>query len=337
MATRDDVARLAGVSPSTVSYVISGERSITPSTRDRVREAMRQLQYTPNAYARGLAGARSNIIALHYPYSPHGLSVTELEYVAAVADASRRRGYHLLLWSNPMDDLDGLRRQIKEGIAGAVLLMEVVASDQRIALLRASDVPFAAIGRPDNSVGVSYVDDDFDSLVEQALDHLSELGHRRVGFVYQVDEGYGRGAGPLTRIRTALDTYARRHELEPVAVPAAPTGEGGREALDTLMSRSPRPTGLIIFAEEAITGLVRAAITGGTRIPEDLAIVALSISDVVAEASNPPLTTVSPPVPVLAELAVDFLVDVVEGREKGARQRLVSPVLTVRGSSMPRP
>ena len=97
MATRDDVARLAGVSPSTVSYVISGRRTISDATKAKVLSAMRELNYTPDAFAQGLAGSRRGILALHFPTSVDGYSSTEFEYVTAAMERARALGAEVLL------------------------------------------------------------------------------------------------------------------------------------------------------------------------------------------------------------------------------------------------
>ena len=93
-----DVARAAGVSRSTVSYVLSGARPISEATRERIIRVMRELDYTPNVLAQGLAGKRAGIIALLHPPGEQGLNLTEFEYIQTAAEQVRADGYHLLLW-----------------------------------------------------------------------------------------------------------------------------------------------------------------------------------------------------------------------------------------------
>lgn len=333
MATRDDVARLAGVSASTVSYVISGQRTISQATRDKVQRAMRELDYTPNAFARGLAGSQGKIFALHYPYSPLGLSVTEFEYVAAAANAARIRGYHLMLWSNPAEDLDGLRSLVNENLVDGVILMEVEPSDARIALLAASKTPFVTIGRPMNQEGVNFVDDDFEALVRLAVDHLADQGHESIAFLHSSAEAHQRGRGPLRRIATALDDYGRRRKLHVADLAVPQNVAGGHQAFAALGRQTQPPTAVIAFNEAALPGLIAAAAAARVHIPDELAIVALSVSDSVAEATVPPLTTVSPPAAELAQRAVEILTDMVQRRTTRLQQDLVTPRLTVRASS----
>jgi DNA-binding LacI/PurR family transcriptional regulator len=332
-ATRDDVARLAGVSSSTVSYAISGRRTISAATRQRVERAMAELNYTPNAFARGLAGARGGILALHYPYGRRGVTSSEFEYVAAATDRARHRGYHLLLWSNPIDDVEGLGSLVSEGLVDGVILMELTAHDDRVAVLSRSRLPFTNIGRPDEADGLWFVDADYEALVRVAVDHVADLGHRRVFFLSQAVQSPERGSGPLARATAALARPARDRRLEVETHLAENSVPGGREAFSAFDSSPLRPTAVIAFNEMALAGFVQAAATAGRLIPADVTVVALSIGDLAAEMTSPPLTTVTPPGAEIAAAAVDDLVDRIEGRRVEAPQVLVRPRLTVRGTS----
>ena len=190
MATRADVAKLAGVSTSTVSYALSGERPISKSTRLRIEAAMRELGYTPNALASGLAGRRSRIIALLFPSGPRIIATTDMEYVIAAADAARERGYNLVVWTTGDSALDEVHRLSGTGLVDGVLLMEVLLQDERVHHLQAAGVPLAlaisvalvdpfladlAILRPAQGVGVRG-----HQRVGECLDHLpQQIGTRR--------------------------------------------------------------------------------------------------------------------------------------------------------------
>ncbi|MBD8139161.1 LacI family DNA-binding transcriptional regulator [Frigoribacterium sp. CFBP 13605] len=336
-ATRDDVARLAGVSSSTVSYAISGRRTISVATRRRVEAAMAELNYTPNAFARGLAGARGGILALHYPYGRRGVTSSEFEYVAAATDRARERGYHLLLWSNPIDDVEGLGSLVSEGLVDGVILMELTARDDRVAVLSRSRLPFTNIGRPDDVEGLWFVDADYDSLARQAVDHLADLGHRRVFFLGQSIRAPERGSGPLDRTTRALRGPADERGLSLETHAATDSVPGGRRAFDAFAASTARPTAVLAFNEMALAGFVQAAAAAGRSIPDDLTVVALSIGDLAAEMTSPPLTTVNPPGADIAAAAVDDLVDRIEGRRHDAPHVLVAPRLVVRGTSAAAP
>ena len=332
-ATRDDVARLAGVSSSTVSYAISGRRTISVATRRRVEAAMAELNYTPNAFARGLAGSRGGILALHYPSGSRGVTSSEYEYVAAATDRARERGYHLLLWSTPVDDVEGLASLVSEGLVDGVVLMELTAVDDRVPVLTKARVPFTNIGRPDDVDGLWFVDADYEALGRLAVGHLVDLGHRRAFFLSQRVGPRERGSGPLARASRALHGAAAEQGLALDVHEAVVTVAGGRRAFDSFWASSSRPTAVVAFNETALAGFVQGAALAGCAVPRDVSVVALSIGDLAADMTSPPLTTVSPPGVELASAAVDHLVDRLEGLRHDAPHLLVAPQLMVRGSS----
>ncbi len=326
MATRDEVARRAGVSSSTVSYVISGQRPISAATRERVHQAMRDLDYTPNAFARGLAGSRRGLVALHYPPTTHGLSSSSFEYISAAAERSRDRGYHLLLWTNPIDDAAGLHSLVGQQLVDGVILMEVRPEDPRIAVLQASGTPFVTVGRPADIEGVAYVDDDFDSLADQTIDHLADLGHRRVMLLTSAH---------TVRVIRAMEVRARQRGVQLALAHNEDSVRGGREAFARLRAMDPAPTAVATASETALLGLYHAAALAGVRIPDDLSVVGLAVGTVGAEMLLPELTTVSPPSTRMSTTAVDVLADMIEGKVADVPQSLLAPTLMVRASSAP--
>jgi DNA-binding LacI/PurR family transcriptional regulator len=337
VATRADVARLAGVSTSTVSYAMSGVRPITEETRQRIQAAMRELGYTPNALASGLAGRRSRIIALLFPSSPRGIASTDMEYVIAAADAARERGYHVLVWTTSEGDLDEVRRLSSTGLVDGVLLMEVKLDDERVSLLRSAGVPLALIGRVAEPSDLAYADADFDRIAELAVQHLAGLGHRRIGLlnapVRLVDLGYGA----CLRVARGVAEAADRAGLELVTLSCEHAAPAGREALDELLARSPRMTGVITFNWEATVGLMQRAQARGLAIPERLSV--LSVANVAGqeEITIPALTTICPPAPQIGRNAALALIDRLEHPDAAPAQILLAEALVERGSTGPAP
>ncbi len=335
MTTRKDVALLAGVSPSTVSYVISGERAISQETRERVERAMRDLDYTPNAIARSLAGARKCIVAIHFPSQAGGLHTTQFEYLSAAAQRARTHRFNTLLWTEDVEDIGALRELIGSRMLDGLLLMEVRIEDPRIPVLRAAGIPFALIGRPDDVGDMVCVDNDFVLLADQAIDHLADLGHREALYLALPVEDLDFGHGLAVRTLRALEEAARRRGIRLSLFHTANATRGGHEAFAHLESMTPRPTAVVGSNELAVAGLLRAASIAGVSIPNELTVVGLNVADVAADMLTPGLTTVSPPAATLATMAMDALVDQIAGRHVQNRMTLIAPVLTVRGSSAP--
>ena len=200
MATRADVARLAGVSPATVSYAISGKAPISEETRDRVYAAMRELQYTPNVMAQALAGRRSRIIAMLLPSQERALSNADMEYMLGAASAARELGYHLLLWPTVDRDVEEVVALGQAGLLDGVILMEVRMQDERVALLRDAKVPFSLIGRTaDEHEEPLFSDRDFEGAAftesipfTETRDYVQAVMAYTTIYDYRLNEGKGR-------------------------------------------------------------------------------------------------------------------------------------------------
>ncbi|MBQ1161517.1 LacI family DNA-binding transcriptional regulator [Streptomyces sp. A73] len=130
-----DVARRAGVSPSTVSYVLSGKRSISAATQRRVEASIRELGYRPHAGARALASSRSNVLALVMPLRS-GIHVpVQMQFAGAVVTTARGHDHDVLLLTQEEGE-DGLRRVADSALVDALIVMDVQLRDARVPLLR---------------------------------------------------------------------------------------------------------------------------------------------------------------------------------------------------------
>src|SRR3954463_12372830 len=129
MVTLAEVAQHAGVSASTVSYVLSGKRSISTNTRQRVEESIRQLGYHPNAGARALASSKSNIIALMVPLRTDMYVPVMMEIAMAVTTAARTHGYDILLLTGE-EGAQAVRRIEGSALADAMIVMDVELDDE---------------------------------------------------------------------------------------------------------------------------------------------------------------------------------------------------------------
>lgn len=342
MVTRDDVARHAGVSPSTVSYALSGRRGISQATRERVQASIRELGYTPNALAKGLAGGRKGIIALNYPVRKGGLAPTEVQYLSAAQEAAREKGLHTLWWSNLQEDVDGMRALIREQLVDGVVLFEVERGDPRPALLRELGAQFVLLGRnsPDDDSledadqHTDFVDTHFELAARDALQHLVENGHRRILHVSDSADMIARGHGPTVRTSDSLQKTAQSLGLRLETHAAAHSYRGGIDAYNASKQGDLDPTAVITFNDQATVGFLHAAQRDGRRFPEDMSIIAFGMGEDAGDL-DPGVTTLSPPVKDLTRIAVGLLVDRLDGREPLQNQILLPAQLVQRQSSGP--
>jgi DNA-binding LacI/PurR family transcriptional regulator len=337
MVTIADVAKHAGVSSSTVSYVLSGKRSISAETRRRVEYAVATLGYHPNAGARALAARRSQIIALVVPLRVDVYVPIMMEIAISVTMAARQHGYDVLLLTND-EGPEGVHRVAASGLADGVILMDVELDDQRIPALRALGTQASLIGLPDDPRGLSCVDHDFAAAGALCADHLADLGHRAVAFIGYGSAVYHRHAGYAERTLTGFREGAERRGLRFLHRPCEGTYESTAGTLARILADRPETTGFVVQNEGAIGPLLSLLRTSGRTVPEDASVVALC-PEQLTEQYAPRLTAVTGPAQELGRVAVEQLmnrlVTAASGQEPADELVLLTPVLTLRESTGP--
>ena len=330
-----DVAKLANVAPSTVSYALSGTRPVSEKTIKRIEDAMRELGYRPNALARGLASRRTRNLGLIFPTLERGLGITEMEFVTSAAETASDNGYHLVLWSTQVEDRDTLSRLTQQGLVDGVIVMEVRLEDARVELLREAGIPFCMIGRTAEPITDSYVDIDFEATTRDALAHLVELGHTTIAFINHSQTSYETGYGPSVRAAQTFASAAEDAGITYLTRFCEDSPTSGSQVMHDLVAQAPELTGLIVMNERAGAGVLAAITQRGWRIPEDFSVVSVASSIRVADMTFPPLTTFSPPSVELGRLGVHVLIERLAGNADRLVQKLLPCTPTVRGSTGP--
>ncbi|MFF5264998.1 LacI family DNA-binding transcriptional regulator [Actinomadura viridis] len=324
-----DVARHAGVSPSTVSYVLSGKRSISARTRERVLASISELGYRPHAGARALASSRSNVLALMIPLRS-GIHVPVVMRIAtAVVTAARRHDHDVLLLTQE-EGVDGLRRVADSALVDALIVMDVQMRDPRLPLLRELDLPSVLIGFPAEPAGLTCIDLDFRAAGEACATRLAALGHRSVALVGSPPEVYARQTGYAQRVAEGFTAAVREHGMTGEPHPCESSPEAARALVDRLLAAQPDLTGVVVHNEPIVEPLVRAFRAAGRRVPEDLAVVAICPEE-QAEHADPPLSSVAIPAEELGRRSVELLMSKLGG-EPVPPATLLPPRLTVRAS-----
>ncbi len=334
-ATRADVARLAGVSASTVTYALTGERPISDSTRERIMDAMAKLDYTPNVMAQGLAGRRSGLIALSFPVGERGFNISDFEYVKSATEALERSGYQLLLWPNNAEDSESLRKIVSQRLIEGVILMEVRNQDPRVEVLKQAGIPFVLIGRTEDERSLTWADADFAGWGPLAVEHLAQLGHHHLAVIGQGPEFYSFGYGPVVRTEGELLRSAHEHDMRVDIYRLDAHLRDGRELVEKLMSQADHPSALLGFNEPAMIGALEAVTAAGLSVPRDISIIHFGISAESAEATVPAQTTIGVDGPLLAERATEFLIQRMRTPEAQPQHFLAPPILIDRGSTAP--
>jgi len=324
-----DVARHAGVSVSTVSYVLSGNRPISEKTKQRVLASIAELGFQPHAGARSIRARATNIFALVMPIERDVRADVQMRFVLGVLRAARAKGKNLLLL--PAEDgMDELARLTASSAVDGVLAMEIRVHDPRVATLATLSKPVVLIGTPEDPHRLAHIDFDFAAAGALCAEYLADLGHQQVAYLGQSQDTFAREAGYAVRARNgALQTLAARG-MRAQALTVELGRSGVTEALERLFQVQPETTALIVYNELALPNILMRLNELDIRVPADMSVVALCPEDQAADAA-PSVSNVSLPAIELGTLAVEQLLELLDGTRP--EPVLLSPTLTPRGSA----
>jgi LacI family transcriptional regulator len=314
--TSIEVAKLAGVSQSTVSIVLSGKQgvSISDKTRQRVLEAARQLDYHPNAAARSLVRQESRTLGLLPRDSPDRMKVDAflpplIEGITSVASAA---DFGLLVQpiENP-EQPDEYIKLVREGrVDGIVLggsgfytwqLPENLFANFPVVLwgqVKGSDLPFVDV----DNIGAARV----------AVEHLIALGHRRIGCITNAppEQSGSEALDRLRGYRSALTLHALPFDENLVRY-GHHDEQSGYAAMQSLLAMPDRPSAVFIASDEVALGALQATRSTGVSVPHELAIV--SFDDIpAARHVTPPLTTIRVPIRELGAVLAQMLIAIIQ-------------------------
>jgi DNA-binding LacI/PurR family transcriptional regulator len=309
-----DVARRAGVSKGAVSFALNDRPGLAPQTRDRIMAAARDLGWQPSTRARALSRSRAFAVGLVMRRSPELLGADPWfpQFLAGVETTLAERGSALVLQVVGDDDAaeaSSYRRLVRQGRVDGVFLNDMRIDDPRFALLASLRLPAVAVGRPVGPCPFPMVTLDDRQGVIRTVEHLLELGHRRIGFVGGT-EGYVHATSRRSSWRQTLEAAGIAPGPELVA---DFTGPGGAAATHSLLALAHPPTA-IVYANDvmAIAGM-GVAIGLGLELPTDLSVAGFDDVPLAAHVT-PALTTVRQNALAWGQAAADVLLAVSEGQ-----------------------
>jgi DNA-binding LacI/PurR family transcriptional regulator len=284
MTTIADVAQAAGVSISTVSYVMSGKRTISQETRDRVEQAMVDLAYSPQASARSLASRSTSVLGLQAPIRA-GVDVhVVMQIVAGALKEARVHHHDILLLTS--DDAAGVERAARAGMVDGVLVLDVETTDPRVGTLAELSIPSVLIGLPEGADQLVCVDFDFEAAGRLAAERLAERGHRNVALLGAPPQVQARHTSYSDRLTRGFLAGSAEAQLAATVLPC-PAGPGATEVVDALLTDSPETTALFVHNEAALP-FIAARLMGSAApleiialSPAELALPVPGVSDVI--------------------------------------------------------
>lgn len=322
-ATRDDVARLAGVSSAVVSYVVNnGPRPVAEATRRRVEDAIEKLGYLPNAAARSLITGRADLLGLIVPdvRNPYFAALAQ-----AVETAARARGVNVVLTQGRT----GGMAPIIESLTGhmvAGIITSTLPEEEAIAVVVRSRTPLVRMSLSLHS-DTSAIWPDYYGGAQSAVRHLVEVhGHREVALVVGSDNPDDPPEPMDDRERGWRDALEQAGLSTRHLVRVLWSAGGGRDAAARLVAEHPDVTAVFVAADQQAIGLIAGLHAAGRAVPADIAVASFDGSP-EAEFTVPSLTTAAVP---LADMAADAVREILD---PASRRRTAYPTrLLVRES-----
>ncbi len=326
-----DIARAAGTSIATVSYVLNKSDRISPATRERVLKAIKDLNYQPKASARALASGRTLTITLVAPMSIYSHQVSLYMLINGIGRALEPTDYRLYIHPtlNRPDSLFEIEEAIRSRQMDGVILMHITANDPRIPLLRQNNIPFVLIGRSNECDDISWVDADIDAAVDTAIKHFISKGHKKIGMLGE------RGEANITNqliwgfkksiIQNGL-TYDPKYCLE-----FSEASEEIDRVIGGCLSLSNRPTAFFAVSDLAVLGIYKSAARLGLRIPQDVSVIGYADSSIYPYMS-PPCSAVFSSATELGRLSAELLLAQLGGEKPENNHILFPPRLIERES-----
>jgi LacI family transcriptional regulator len=334
--TAKDVARLAGVSQSTVSRILNGDRShfFSEKTRSRVLRIASDLGYSPNPIARALRGKHLNLI---------GVIVREISdpffaaLISEITVQARELGFLVVLGhahSDPDEALEMSSIFDTRHTDGAVILGDLKNDQAAIKKILAGKRAVVAMCRGVSSAEVTTINSDNRAGIEALLGLLLRYGHRRIAFI---DGGW---LGDIQERKNRFIEVLEENgiQLEPDwVVTEANTAEGGYRAAQRLLACPSRPTAILASDDLMAIGALKGLQDGGVRVPEEVSLAGFDGLELTRFVS-PALTTVRQPVEEMSRTALQLLIDQIEGRSTNEHRLIcLKPELISRASTGPSP
>lgn len=338
-ATARDVAERAGVSRTTVSFVLNNVAGIRISdeTRRAVLEAAEALDYHPDSTARRMVTGRTHVVgfALRQNIDQAFADRFVPTVLTGFSQAAGEQGYKVIFEAiSPDDTTGGYTRLIRERHVDGIVLSGPRSDDEDLLRTQAQGAAIVLQGQLPGS-GLPYVDVNNRGGAEAATQHLVDLGHRRIGIITNAPPVYTASADRLAGFQAVLERAGLACPAGLVQLGSF-TPQSGAEAMERLLEQTPPPTAVFVASDTVALGALQALRRHGVRVPADLAVV--GFDDIpMAEYIDPPLTTVRLPAYGLGLAAADLLTRLIAGEADASQSLVLDTELIVRESCGARP
>lgn len=324
-----DVAARAGVSHQTVSRVINSSERVTPETRQRVEQAIKELDYQPNAIARSMAIGRTHMLGC---FSPNLTDFTFASIIEGAENEARKHGFFLVSSSTPDDA--SFSRLISEMVNSRRIegLLVISLFAESFSHLLVKDFPTVLVGVKSSQSDLCSVSLDNEDASRRAVEHLLQLGHRRIAVI----------TGPMSEDSSQDRFRGYQAALQQVGLTCDPrrvrngdwSATAGFDAVQSLLQEGVDFTAIMAQNDRMAVGAIRALREANLSVPGDVSVVGFDDMP-LASYFDPPLTTMRQDTFAMGHEAARLLIGAIEKSAPLQRQVRIQAELVIRGSTSP--
>ncbi|WP_078381970.1 LacI family DNA-binding transcriptional regulator [Sutcliffiella halmapala] len=334
MTTISDVAKVAGVSKSTVSSVFSKKRPISKEVSERVLQAAKELGYKPNYWARTLATKETRILGLNMKAENVKFSHFHLSLINGVLHECNSTGYQLLINTLSQQFQEELQNQVSSPVDGEIL-MDPMERDNRLKPEIIKEKPIVVIGKPPKRYenAVSYVDNDNIGIAYEVTKHLLEKGHEDILFLNAPENrtvakdremGY-RNACEDYGIKSFKHIVEFKNELTSIEFAYSTTLK--------LLKENSSVTAVITDTDKMAFGVFKAAAELRVEIPNDLSVISFSDNGGLTHEFSPPLSSANLNSELLGREATRLLTELIVAKSNLVKRVVIPATIIERGST----
>ncbi|AGB40099.1 transcriptional regulator [Halobacteroides halobius DSM 5150] len=334
MPTIKDVAKKAGVSPSTVSRVVNNHPRISQETREEVLQAMDEIGYHPNVIAQNLVNQTTNTLGLVMAPSTEEAFADPFyaEVLRGIGSMAQKNGYSLLLITGDEEggELEATLRAVRGKQVDGLLLLRAKKSDKLTDKLNEMNFPFVVVGRPEEEDKNYWVNNDNVQSSKELVEYLINLGHNKIG-AFIGSEEYIVDQDRLKGYKLALKSHGIDYNQDYIVQIESGKQEKAYRFTKDLLNSYPELTALYGIDDRIAYGAIKAVKELGFKIPEDIAIVGFN-NNPLSELIEPALTTVDINTYELGRKATSLLIQVITEQVTSYCNDIVPTDLIVRES-----
>lgn len=325
-----EIAAKAGVSLATVSRTIHSPHLVKTETREHIRQVMTECRYVYNVTASDFSKRRSSVIGVLIPTTKGSIFANSTK---TIQEKAQERGFSLIIANTGYDgEVESmLLRQFQERrLAGIILTGFAIGQENAVREMVQIGIPCVVIWEALEDSSISFVGFNNFTAAYSMTEYLIRLGHECIGLILGPYTKVRRAKRRLEGYQAALRDYGLRYDPR-LVVERQPTLHEGKEAMEKLLSVRQPPTAVFAASDMLAIGALAAAREKGLKVPDEVSVAGFDDIDFAAFC-NPPLTTVRVPAVQMGEMAVEVLMEMIEGNLREAKRIILNTELVIRES-----